>query len=162
PQGMPAIKMSPEDVKAVAAYIHSIVATARGQGSPPAGPPVVLNVLIGDAKSGETYFMAKCSGCHSATGDLAGGATRVAEATELQTLWVSAGQSGRGGRGRRGGGAGRADSTRRDPTATVLLASGQKVEGRLDRIDDFFVTVTPPGGPPRTFRREGDVPKVEV
>ena len=43
-----------------------------------------------------------------------------------------------------------------------MLPSGQKIEGRLDRIDDFFVTVTPAGGVARTFRRDGDVPKVEI
>jgi cytochrome c oxidase cbb3-type subunit III len=160
-QGMPSIKMSSEDANAVAAYIHSVLATARGQGAPPLGPPVVLNVLVGDPKAGEMYFAAKCSTCHSATGDLAAIGARIPDATELQTLWVSAGQGGRGGRGRLGG-AGRRETSRRDPTAIVLLPSGQRVEGRLDRIDDFFVTITPPGGPARTFRREGDVPKVEV
>ena len=160
-QGMPPIKMPPEDVKAVAAYIHSIVATARGQGSPPAGPPIVLNVLVGDAKAGQAYFAAKCSACHSATADLAGIGARVPDAMQLQTLWVSGGESGRGGRGGRGGARG-GEPSRRDPTATITLASGQKVEGRLDRIDDFFVTITPTGSVPRTFRRDGDVPKVEI
>ena len=32
----------------------------------------MLNVLVGDAKAGQAYFAAKCSACHSATGDLAG------------------------------------------------------------------------------------------
>ena len=47
-------------------------------------------------------------------------------------------------------------------TVTVTTASGQKVEGRLVRIDDFMVTLTDADGTPRTFRRDGDVPKVEV
>jgi cytochrome c oxidase cbb3-type subunit 3 len=159
-QGMPAIRMSDEDVKAIAAYIHSIVATARGQGSPPAGPPVVLNVLVGDATAGQAFFAAKCSACHSPTGDLAGIAARVPDAMQLQNLWV-AGGTGRGGRG--GGGAARAAGpSRRDVMATVTLPSDQKVEGRLDRIDDFTVTITPEGGVARTFRRDGDVPKVEI
>src|SRR5438552_2941042 len=135
-QGMPPIKMPPEDVKAVAAYIHSIVATARGQGSPPAGPPIVLNVLVGDAKAGQAYFAANCSACHSATGHLAGIGARVPEAMQLQTLWVAGGESGRGGRGGRGG-ARSAEPSRRDPTATIVLPSGQKIEGRLERIDEF-------------------------
>ena len=158
-QGMPAIKMPDEDVKAVAAYVHSIVATSRGQGSPPAGPPVVLNVLVGDAAAGQAYFAAKCGACHSPTGDLAGIGARAPDAMQLQNLWVAGG----GGRGGRGGGASRgAGPSRRDVTATVTLASGQKVEGRLDRIDDFIVTVTPEGGVSRSFRRDGDVPKIEI
>ena len=69
---MPAIDLSADDIRAIAEYIHSILATARGQGNPPPGPPVTLNVLVGDAGAGRTYFEAKCSSCHSATGDLRG------------------------------------------------------------------------------------------
>jgi cytochrome c oxidase cbb3-type subunit 3 len=155
-QGMPAIKMTDDDAKAVAEFIHSIVATARGQGAPPPGPPVVLNVLVGDPAAGQTYFASKCSGCHSPSGDLAGISGRYTEPMLLQNAWVAGGGPGRGGRG---GGAGR---SRRDATATITLAGGQKVEGRLEHLDDFFVTVTPEGGAARTFRREGDVPKIEV
>src|SRR5262245_44305156 len=31
---MPAISLSPDDIKAIAEYLHSVTATARGQGSP--------------------------------------------------------------------------------------------------------------------------------
>ena len=123
-QGMPAIKMSDEDVKAVATYVHSVVASSRGQGAPPPGPPVVLNVLVGDAAAGQAYFAAKCSACHSPTGDLANIAARAPDAMQLQNLWV-AGGSGRGGRGggdaMRGGG-----PSRRDVTATVTLSSDRR------------------------------------
>ena len=47
-------------------------------------------------------------------------------------------------------------------TASVTLPSGEKVEGRLLRLDDFLVTVAQADGTPRTFRRDGDVPKVEI
>ena len=40
--------------------------------------------------------------------------------------------------------------------------AGAKVEGRLDRIDDFIVTLILADGTRRTFRRVGDVPKVEI
>jgi cytochrome c oxidase cbb3-type subunit 3 len=45
---------------------------------------------------------------------------------------------------------------------TVTLANGQKIEGRLDRIDDFLVLLTTAEGEQRSFGRTGDVPKVEV
>jgi len=45
---------------------------------------------------------------------------------------------------------------------TVTPASGQKVEGRLDRIDDFVVVLTPADGIQRSFTRNGDVPRVEI
>ena len=45
---------------------------------------------------------------------------------------------------------------------TVTPASGAKVEGRLDRIDDFIVVLTTADGLQRSFTRIGDVPKVEI
>jgi cytochrome c oxidase cbb3-type subunit 3 len=51
-QGMDAIDLPEADIKAIAAYIRSVLAQGRGQGAPPPGPPVVLNVLVGDAAGG--------------------------------------------------------------------------------------------------------------
>ena len=45
---------------------------------------------------------------------------------------------------------------------TVTLKSGDKVEGVLDRLDDFVVSLTQSDGTHRSFRTEGDTPKVEV
>ena len=36
--GMPPIRVTPEDARAIAEYIHSVTATMRGQGNPPLGP----------------------------------------------------------------------------------------------------------------------------
>src|SRR5262245_5256491 len=66
---MPPLKLEPDDVKAVAAYIHSVAATMRGQGSPPEGAPVTLDILVGDAKAGQAYFAKSCSSCHWGTGE---------------------------------------------------------------------------------------------
>ena len=152
-----------DSVKAIAAYIRSILATARGQGSPPAGPRVELNVLVGDAAAGQAYFAKQCSSCHSPTGDLNGIAQRYSDPMALQNAWVSGG--GGGGRGGRGGGGGAATTSapnRREVTVTVTLASGEKVEGRLGRIDDFIVTLTQADGTARSFRRDGDLPRIDI
>jgi hypothetical protein len=53
-------------------------------------------------------------------------------------------------------------TTRRETTVVVTMPTGQKYEGRLERIDDFVVTMTQADGTPRSFRRSGDVPKVDV
>ena len=45
---------------------------------------------------------------------------------------------------------------------TVTTADGQRVEGRLERIDDFLVTLITADGTPRTFRRSGAVPAVQI
>jgi cytochrome c oxidase cbb3-type subunit 3 len=165
--GMPPMPPFPqivdEDVKALAEYIHSVAATMRGQGNPPPGAePVVLNIVVGDAAAGKAYFGAKCASCHSATGDLQGIGIRYADPVQLQNSWVSGGGGGgRGGRGRgvaAAGGAARA----REVTVTVTQSSGERLEGRLDRIDDFLVVLTPADGVQRSVRRVGDVPRVEI
>lgn len=160
---MPPMPLPDDDVKAIAEYIHAVAATMKGQGSPPAGAEVALNILVGDAAAGRAYFASKCSSCHSPTGDLQGIATRVPEPIQLQNLWVSGGGGfGRGGRGRGGAGPEPGTPNRRQVMVTVTPPTGQKVEGRLDRIDDFIVVLTPADGIQRSFTRNGDVPKVEV
>jgi cytochrome c oxidase cbb3-type subunit 3 len=156
--GMPAVAMSPEDGKAVATYIRSVVETIGRQGTPPSVGQVAPSVLVGNASEGQAFFAAKCASCHSATGDLQGLATRITDPKTLQNTWVSGG--GRGGRGARAGGGADAANPRA-VTATVTLP-GETVEGRLMRIDDFLVTLTLADGSTRSFARNGDLPKVVV
>ena len=151
---MPPSDLPEESTKAIAAYIRSILASARGQGSPPAGPRMELNVLVGNAAAGQAYVAARCSSCHSPTGDLSGLAQRFPDPMALQNLWVS------GGRG--GGGAAGATPSRREVRVTVTLASGEKVEGRLGRIDDFIVTLVQADGTARSFRRDGGQPRIDI
>jgi len=165
-QGMDPIDLPEADIKAIAAYIRSVLAQGRGQGAPPPGPPVVLNVLVGDAAAGQQYFAAHCSSCHSVTGNLQGIGARITDAMQLQNFWVSGGSTGGGrGGGNRGGGApaaGDAPANPRQVTVAVTMPSGQVVEGRLGRIDDFIVTLTMADGTPRSFQRDGDIPKVVI
>ena len=156
--GMPAIDMSPADAAAVASYVRSVMETIGRQGMPPTIGQAAPSVLVGNAGEGQAYFKAKCASCHSPTGDLQGIATRIADPKTLQNTWV-AGGGGRGGRGGRGGAA---ESSARTVTVTVTLPSGERTEGRLVRIDDFLVTVGLADGTQRSFRRDGEVPKVEV
>ena len=171
---MPPVPLPDEDIKAIAEYIHSIVAMSPRQGMPPPTDTAPeLNVLVGDAAAGEAYFAAKCASCHSPSGDLKGIGARFVDARTLQNFWVSGGATeGRGGGqgrgGGRGGGRGRgraAGSGAPSPlaiTVTVTTPSGEKVEGRLGRIDDFFVSVVADDGSIRSFTRKGAVPKVEL
>lgn len=153
---MPPFPLPPDDVKAIAEYIHSVAAQAGRQGRPPVDENVPPEkILVGDPAAGKAYFEAKCSACHSVDGDLKGLAARVADARELQNTWVSGGGGGRGGRGGRGGGG-------RAVTATVTPVSGAPVKGRLLRIDDFTVSLLLEDGTRRTFVRHGADPKIDV
>lgn len=158
---MPPFPLPPDDIKALAEYLHSVLGQAGAQGRPPEGeivPPE--KVLVGDVAAGQTYFAATCGSCHSVTGDLKGIASRVSDPRALQDLWVSGGGGrGRGGRGR---GADAAGAQAQPITVTVTPASGLRVEGHLVRIDDFIVTLILDDGTRRTFARNGDQPKVEV
>lgn len=145
---MPANDLPTDDIRAIAEYIHSILALGQRQGGPPPGPPVALNVVVGDANAGRTYFNAKCAACHSATGDMRGIASRITNPTQLQNTWVAGGTGGRG--------------ATTPLTATVTLRSGQKFDGRVIRSDEFIIALALEDGTSRSFRRDGDVPKVEI
>ncbi len=152
---MPAFPLPPDDIRAVAEYLHSVMAQAGNQGRPPAGDMVPPEkVLVGDASAGQTAFGARCAACHSVTGDLRAVASRVPDPRELQNLWVAGGAGG--GRGGRGG------APARPVAVTVTPASGPRVEGRLVRIDDFVVSLVQADGSRRTFVRNGSDPKIEL
>jgi len=146
-QGMPKLNLTAEQVSDVAAFIHSF--QVGGYDISRMQPP---SILVGDARAGEAYFNAKCAGCHSVTGDLRGIATKITDAKALQQFWLMPG----------GGRRGQQPSNVPPVTITVTQPSGQKLEGRLVRIDDFVVTLTDTDGIQRTIRRDGDTPKVEI
>ncbi|HKA01124.1 MAG TPA: c-type cytochrome [Candidatus Solibacter sp.] len=152
----PKLTLIEADTVAVAEYIHSILATTGGQGSPPGRNPVglKLDVIVGDAKAGAVYFDKVCAACHSVGGDLKAFATKYSDPRMLQNAWVAGSSASNPFGGRGGGGAGN--------PVTVTMKDGSKVEGKLVRKDDFLVVLTLPDGSRRAIAREGDVPKVEV
>jgi cytochrome c oxidase cbb3-type subunit III len=145
---MPKLSLTAAQVTDIAAFLHSF--RVSGYDTARQRP---LSIVVGDAKAGEAYFQAKCASCHSPTGDLKGLAAKFSDPRTLQQYWLMPGGGGRGGAAASGPAA---------TTVTVTLASGQKVEGRLLRIDDFLVTLAGADGAQRTFRRDGDTPKVDV
>jgi mono/diheme cytochrome c family protein len=100
----------------------------------PEKPP---NVLTGNLEAGRTYFAAKCSGCHSVTGDLAGVGRRFQDPVDLQQRVVF---------------------PRRTKPVQVTVAG---VTGDLVRIDDFTVSLKTPAGQLRTWNRT-DALRVEM
>ncbi len=154
----PKINLIEADSVAVAEYIHSVLATVSGQGSPPGRNPVgvTLNVLVGDAKAGEAYFDKACAACHSPTRDLKGIATKYADPRALQNAWVAGAAAANPFGGGRGGGGGVGNPV------TVTWPDGKKLEGKLVRRDDFLVILTLADGTRRSIARNDGVPKVEV
>ena len=147
--GMPKFTLTDDQIADVAAFVHTF--RAAGYDESRVKPP---SIVVGDAKAGEAFFGAKCGSCHSAAGDLRGIATKIAEPRVLQQTWLLPGSgAGRGG----------PPPVQLKPTTVIVtLASGEKVEGRLDRVDDFIVALTTADGTHRSFSTNGDTPKVEI
>ena len=143
-QGMPKFELGMSQIADVAAFLHSF----RVAGYDPARNRP-QTIVVGDAAAGKAFFDAKCSSCHSATRDLAGIAQRYEDPRALQQRWLMA--SG-----------GRSGTNAPSPTAVITLPSGEKIQGRLMRVDDFVVSVVDADGAWHSFRRQGAVPKVEI
>lgn len=143
---MPKLNLTREQVAQVAAYIHSF--QVAGYDTSRMVPP---SILVGDAAAGQAVFKTKCASCHSPTGDLKGIASKVLDPKMLQNTFVMPSSGGT-----------RSVIKVAPTTVTVTLASGQKEEGRLERIDDFIVTLKNADNEIRSFRRDGDVPTVEI
>ncbi len=149
--GMPSFKLTAADIAAVAAWLHSQPLSNRGE-------PSDLDILVGNARAGASYFAGAghCTECHSISGDLAGIGRRY-DPKMIQNLIVS------GGAVRSHGPGGPAQLTKvPPPTVTVTLPSGETVKGELDHLTAFVVALREPDGTYRSFARHGDTPGVAV
>src|SRR5215813_6971228 len=157
-KGMPKFDLSQEQTRNIAAFLHQRIAVAVDRDR-----YKILNILVGDAKAGESFFngAGKCNTCHSPTGDLQGIGARYDPVTLQGRILMP---RGRGGFGRgRGRGAGEGQAFRSFPTVTVTLPSGQSFTGLLLRVTDFDVVLRDDSGALRSFTRDDeDKPKVEV
>jgi cytochrome c oxidase cbb3-type subunit 3 len=155
--GMPAIELNDADANAVAAYVRSVIETIKAQGAPPEAGRPVPSILVGDASEGKAYFATKCGSCHSATNDLSKIAARITDEKRLQDAWLAGGTRQEEEEAREG-----TAPKARTVTATISLPSGETIEGKLVRVDDFLITLALADGSQRTFHRSGDTPKVEI
>jgi len=138
--GMPPFAaLKPDEIYQIAEYLHVQVENAANRG--------VYNTLYasqrgqtsGDVKQGEAFFQSNCSGCHSATGDLAKIGTKYPQAAGMQSrfIWPASREPGR---------------------VTVKTPQGESVTGTIVRLDDFDVALTDSSGAYREWPRD----KVEV
>ncbi len=151
-KGMPKLGLTEAQIADIVAWLHVRTYSAGHRGTYTFG-----DVVTGDARKGEAYFNGpgKCNTCHSVTGDLAGIGKKY-DPFSLQARWLQ--PRGRGGRGGGGGGAGSNAAT----TVKVTLPNGETVSGKLDRIDDFNVSLRDSAGVFHSFSRDGEGIKVEV
>jgi cytochrome c oxidase cbb3-type subunit 3 len=143
---MPKLEFTDAQLADIATFIHSF--RVAGYDASRQRPSTIV---IGDDKAGEAYFRSKCGNCHETSGDLKNIAARFPDARAFQQWWLVP-----------GGGGGRGANAQLTPTVTVTPPTGQKMSGRLVRIDDFIVTLADDDEVQHTFRRNGNNPKVEV
>jgi mono/diheme cytochrome c family protein len=150
---MPKFDLTADQVSEVSAYIHSFRVAGYDLSR-----MVPTNIVVGNAQAGEAFFngQGKCTTCHSVTGDLAGIGAKM-EPKLLQNAIVSGRAGGRGGFG-----AAAESNPKTTVTVTVTLTNGKIVEGKLDHLDDFTVTLTDANDNHLTYNRSHDVKSVVV
>lgn len=141
---MPKFALSDAQISDLSAYLHSFPISSRTG-------PSTINILVGDAVAGAAFVKAKCAACHS-TERLKAVAAKLKDDKTLQQMWLMPGSGGRG-----------AAAIPAPPvTVTVTLASGEKVEGTLNRLDDFVVSLKQADGTHRSFRTFGTAIRVDI
>jgi mono/diheme cytochrome c family protein len=128
---MPAFNFSHQEVLSLAAFIHAQEAKASTQKGGRRGVDVA-DLQTGNLEMGKKYFNGAggCAKCHSATGDLAGIATRF-QGLQLEERMLYP----RGAKSQ----------------VTVTLPSGQKVAGTLAYLDEFVVALRDDSGTYRSW-----------
>ena len=145
-KGMPPSTLPEPDLAAIVAFIHDTKTKADSlEGNRRNVDPADLQT--GNAQAGQQYFNGAggCAKCHSPTGDLAGLATRLQGLQLFQRMLYP------GGRGRGG-------ESRATPVATVQLASGETITGKVAYRDEFNIAITDASG----YYRSWPASKVKV
>jgi cytochrome c oxidase cbb3-type subunit 3 len=128
--GMPAFPtLEPQQVQDISAFLHARIQQVRGTRLPETA------LLVGDSKAGLAYFngAGKCSTCHSATGDLAHIGSKD-QPLALTTSFLT--------------------PPAKPSEVTVVLQSGQTVQGKLEYLDEFTVSLVDPAGVYHTWPRD--------
>ena len=143
--GMPKFDLADAELDAMVAFIHAqMEKLAVLKGGKRSVEPSDLRT--GNAADGRAYFngIGGCAACHSATGDLAGIASRYQGFALLRRMLFPSG---------------RPEPSL--PKATFTLASGETVVVPLVAEDEFTVTVLDPMGSRQTYSRDAVNVKID-
>jgi cytochrome c oxidase cbb3-type subunit III len=132
-KGMPPLPLTAEQITAIAAFLHNRAHEALESARVPEKYPVE-KLLTGNAEAGKAYFNGAggCATCHSPTGDLKGIAGKYPPLRlQGQMLYP------------------RGDFPK--STVTIVLPTGERVEGPLLYLDEFTVATRDASGWYREF-----------
>ena len=137
--GMPAFpQLTSSEIHSIAQYLKMQVELTANRGTYSQTYGDLRNKVTGDAQAGQIFFAANCSGCHSASKDLAKIGSRFQQAAQLQQRFLWPLDPG--------------------PSRIVVTANGEKISGILLKWDDFSVSMRDAAGAYRYF----DASKVDV
>ncbi len=148
-KGMPAFHLTGQQVKALSAFLHSVVAASA------AGPSLGSEILVGNASAGKAFFESGggCTRCHSIERDLKGIGAKYPPLVLQGRLVLPRGKGGYPG-----------FETPEQPSidVTVTMLDGHAQSGLLLFLSDYYVSFVDAAGNRHTLPRSGDVPKVQV
>jgi len=145
-RGMPAFSaLSAEQIADISTFLHSRAADVSNRFAYKIG-----DLITGDKQRGAAFFNGdgNCASCHSASGDLAHVAAKY-EPAELQRRMLYPAPN------LIDVFLGRAVAPSAPTKVSVQLASGERVAGTLDHLDEFTVSMHDSGGLYRSFSRDG-------
>jgi len=151
-RGMPAFSgLTAEEIADISVFLHSRAADVSNRFAYKIG-----NLITGDARFGAAFFNGdgRCTDCHSATGDLAHVASKY-EPVELQRRMLYPAPNPIDAL------LGRAVAPSAPTKVTVQLASGERISGILDHLDEFTVSLHDSAGWYRSFPRESVTVEVQ-
>ena len=146
-KGMPKFPFTQTQIGDISTFLHSAIRDATDRDS-----YKILDIVTGDASAGRAYFNSHCNQCHSETGDLKGIAKKY-EPVTLQGRFINPPYSWEEGT---------PAHTVSAISVTVTLPSGQSYTGAVLNYDDFTVALRERDGTYRSFKRNGDTPRVEL
>ena len=143
--GMPPFTLSDSDMNFIVAFLHNQMEQlgALSGGRRNVEP---ADLATGNADEGRAFFNGAggCSGCHSATGDLAGVASRYQGLALLQRILYPSGRPAPA-----------------PPKAIFTVASGQTIVAPLVAEDEFTVTVLDPLGARQKYDKNAVKVKID-
>jgi cytochrome c oxidase cbb3-type subunit 3 len=130
-KGMPSFSsLSDDQLKDISEFLHEQVEEVANRGT-----YHILNIVVGDPAKGKAYVSANCMSCHSASNfDHIAGKFRSPDQLQRGWVWPT-----------------RPADNSLDITATVKLADGSTVAGRVTQVSDFHITLADSSGKSRTI-----------
>ena len=134
-RGMPAFALTDPELTAIVAFIHDQKTKSEALGGGRRSVDAA-DLATGNAEAGQRYFngTGRCSSCHSATGDLAGIASRYQGLVLLRRMLYPSGRPAPA-----------------PAKVVVSLPSGQTVMGPLESEDEFTIAILDPAGARQTY-----------